>query len=171
MTNAGNIKNLYGSEAIKKVQELVEAENVCLFASNLSEKPVTVRPMSTLKADEMGNLWFFSAKNSLKNKNIIADPSVQLLYSNHNCSEYLSVYGKAQVINDKALIKLFWATFSKAWFKGGVDDPEISLIQVVPDKAYYWDTKHNKLVSMLKMLASTITGVTADEGIEGALKL
>jgi general stress protein 26 len=171
MTITPDIKNLYGAEALKKVQDLVEAENVCLFASNLSEKPITVRPMSTLKVDELGNMWFFSAKNSQKNKNIQADPAVQLLYSNHSCSEYLSIYGKAQVITDKEMIKIFWTSFAKAWFHGGVEDPAISLIMVTPEKAYYWDTKHGKIVSAMKILASSITGMTADESTEGELRI
>ena len=171
MSTTADIKNLYGAEALKKVQDLVEAENVCLFASNLSQKPITVRPMSTLKVDDLGNMWFFSAKNSQKNKNIQTDPAVQLLYSNHGCSEYLSIYGKAQVITDKDIIKLFWSTLAKTWFPDGVNDPEISLIMVTPEKAYYWDTKHNKMVSTLKILASTITGTNADDSVEGILKI
>ena len=135
MTLTANIKNLYGGEALKKVQDLVEAENVCLFASNLSQAQTTVRPMSTLKIDEAGNMWFFTAKNSQKNKNIQADPAVQLLYSNHSCSEYLSIYGKAEVITDKDVIKTFLNTLSKTWFQDGISGMEICLIKVTPEKA------------------------------------
>ena len=55
--------------------------------------------------------------------------------------------------------------------QGGVDDPNLSVIQVVPDDGYYWNNKNGKMVAFAKMAASLITGKTMDDGIEGNLDL
>jgi general stress protein 26 len=34
----------------------------------------------------------------------------------------------------------------RAWFPDGVDDPEICLLRVKVDSAYYWDSGTNKMV-------------------------
>ena len=59
----------------------------------------------------------------------------------------------------------------KAWFQDGPEDPKVSLISVTPESSQYWDTKHNKLVSILKIAASVVTGKTMDDGVEGELKV
>jgi general stress protein 26 len=48
---------------------------------------------------------------------------------------------------------------AKTWFKEGKEDPNISLIKVIPEDAYYWDTKNNKMVSLIKFAMGAI-GIT-----------
>jgi len=42
------------------------------------------------------------------------------------------------------MIDQLWNAFAKAWFQEGKDDPNISVIKIIPDEAYYWDTVHEK---------------------------
>lgn len=163
----GDYKNLEAAEGIKKLQELVKSQGMCMFASNMSEYPVSARPMSTLEADDAGNLWFFSKESSEKNEEIIADGRVQLFYANTGSSEYLTVTGNAVIEKDKAKAEELWTRWAKTWFNEGVDDPELTIIKVEAVDAHYWDTKNNKLVSLLKMATGAITGNTMDDGVEG----
>jgi general stress protein 26 len=171
MKNKENIENLSGNDAIKKLQELVNAQSICHFVSNLNKVPLNTRPMATMEVDENGNFWFFSARSSDKNTAIELNNTVQLFYSNISSSEYLSVYGKASIILDDEKAQKLWTPLAKAWFKDGVDDIELTLIRVTPFEAYYWDTKNNKVISMLKIFASMVTGITSDDGIKGKLKV
>ncbi|MEJ7766515.1 MAG: pyridoxamine 5'-phosphate oxidase family protein [Chitinophagaceae bacterium] len=171
MADNENIKNLYGKDAIDKIRELVKKESICMFTTRLAEAPLSTRPMSTQEPDEDGNLWFFSSKSSHKNQHIEADPKIQLFYSNPGNYEFLSVYGTASINLDIDKIKDMWTPFLKAWFQEGTDDPEISLIKVIPEDAYYWDTKNNKMVSMIKILTSVVVGKTMDDGVEGKLEV
>ena len=72
---------------------------------------------------------------------------------------------------DKEKIHEMWTNFAKAWFTEGEDDPAISLLKVSPQDGYYWDTKNNKIVSLIKIAKSIVTGKTDDNGIEGRLKV
>jgi general stress protein 26 len=171
MEHKENTEDLFGPEAIQKIKELVKEQSICHFVSNLSSRPLSTRPMAAQEVDDNGIIWFFSAKDSDKNHDIHNDNDVQLLFSNPENSEYLSIYGKAWIILHKEKAKKIWTPIAKAWFKEGVDDPELTLLKVVPEEAYYWDTKNNKVVSMFKILASVVTGKTADDGVQGELKV
>jgi hypothetical protein len=60
---------------------------------------------------------------------------------------------------------------AKAWFTKGEDDPEITAIWVKPTDAYYWVTKNTKMISLIKIFSSVLTGKTSDDGVEGKMKL
>lgn len=166
-----NIQNLSGQEAIEKLKELIKSESICFFCTNLLQQPITTRPMSTQKVDDHGNIWFMSSIKSGKNEEIVDNNSVQLFYSNPSNYEFLSIFGTASIYTDREKIYEIWTPFAKAWFKDGKDDEDISLIKVTPQSSYYWDTKNNKIISMIQMLASIVTGSAPDDGVEGLLKI
>ncbi len=167
----GNRENLSFKEAIGKIKELVSAADICMFTTALTQLPLSARPMSTQQTDDEGNLWFFSEKESDKNEHIQVDNRVQLFYANKSSSEFLSIYGTAEISTDKQKIEQLWTPIVKTWFPEGKDDPSLTIIKVVPQDAYYWDTKNNKLVSLIKIMASMVTGKIMDDGVEGKLSV
>ena len=163
-------ENLNNTEAIVKLKELSEKARICMFVTNLDKLPSNSRPMSLQECDEEGNLWFISSKESNKNMEIEADSKVQLYFMNNGDSEYLSIFGKAFIYDDKDTIEDKWSIFANAWFDGK-EDPNVSIIRVLPNEAYYWDTKFGKFVSMVHFFSAIITGKKTDnsDGIEGEI--
>jgi general stress protein 26 len=170
-TTMGEHKNLEGKEAIDKMRRLIEAEEICMFTTRLLQLPLDTRPMSTSEVDEAGHIWFISRVDSSKNTDIQQDKRVQLFYANRNNSEFLSVYGEAFISKDRNKIEELWSPVNNAWFEKGKDDPEISLICVKPLDAYFWDTRNNWMISLLKIASAVVTGKTADVVVEGKLEL
>jgi len=166
-----NTQNLTAQDAINKLKELVKSESICFFCTQLTQQPIATRPMSTQQVDEQGNIWFMSSIKSGKNVEIEQNNEVQLFYANPSNYEFLTVHGTATIHSDREKIHEMWTPFAKAWFKDGKDDTDISLIKITPQSAYYWDTKNNKIVSMVKMLASIVTGSAPDNGVEGTLNV
>ncbi len=168
----GDVKNITNTEAVEKIKIITKNAGTCLFCSKIETgKPFSTRPMSAQQVDDYGNIWFLSDKDSTKNMEVKDDDHVQLLFSGSSHSDFLSLYGKATVLYDKEKIKELWEPIVKTWFQEGKDDPHISVIKVTPEEGYYWDTKHGKLVSLAKMVASMVTGKTMDDGIEGTIEL
>lgn len=165
-------KNFHSTEAIDKLKELVGDINMCLFCTDLkTDDGSTCRPMAAQKVCDQGNVWFFSQKDSDKNKAIARDNKVQLFFAHPGKSSYLVVNGEAEIIFDRAKIEELWNPLVKTWFEGGKDDPDISIIKVVPDSAYYWDTNGNQMINFIKMVASVATGTNLVTGNEGALSI
>lgn len=168
----GDVKNLTANDAVKKIREIAKDANICMFVTDLSSQPLMGRPMATQEVDDDGSIWFMSDRNSDKNRDIEEDEHVQLFYSHTGNYEYLSIYGSAEIVHDRSKIEELWTPMAKTWFKEGKDDPNISLIKVTPEDAYYWDTKNNKMVSLIKFAMGAM-GISPkdDGGIEGKLKL
>jgi general stress protein 26 len=168
----GEIRDLQHTEAIERLRDMIGETKTCLFCTSIQTgRPFDTRPMSTQDVDDAGNIWFLSDEASFKNTQIRQDPHVQLLYTISPHASFLSVYGQAEVFFDREKIGALWEPIAKAWFKEGKDDPRIRVIKVTPEEGYYWDTKHGKMVSFLKILASVVSGKTADDGVEGKLRV
>ena len=168
----GDVKNLTANDAVEKIREIAKDANICMFVTNLSDVPLMGRPMATQQVDDEGNIWFMSGKDSDKNSDVQNDSRVQLFYSHTGNYEYLSIYGNAELVYDRNKIEELWTPMAKTWFTKGKDDPDISLIKVIPEDAYYWDTKDNKMVSLIKFAMGAV-GITPkdDGGVEGKLKV
>lgn len=167
----GDIKNLTQNEGVQKLKELAESIGVCMFCTNTEKIPFETRPMGTQIVDEEGTFWFFSSSESDKNFEIKKDQQVQLIYSKVSDSHYLSVSGVANISRDRKKIDELWNKMAEAWFKGGKDDPKLTLISVKPNDAYYWDTKNGKMISLIKIAVSAVSGKQMDGGVEGKIKI
>jgi len=164
-------KNLKNDEAVEKIKELAKDIGTCMFCTQVAGLPFRTRPMSTIDVDDDGNLWFFSGASSDKNDEIGSDDIVQLIYAKNAKSHFMTITGKSQIIKDKNKIEELWTPVAKAWFTEGKDDPDISVIKVTPQDAYYWDTVHGKMITLLKIATSIVTGKQLDEGVEGKMKV
>lgn len=165
-----NRKDLSGDAAVERIKMMVEASPNCFFCTadavggSRGERPMNVR-----KVDDAGILWFLSAADSHKNRELAFDPAVKLYFQGSKHSDFLQLDGTATISTDKTKIKELWEPILKTWFTGGLDDPRITVIRVAPSDGYYWDTKHGGTVAGIKMLIGAAIGTTMDDSIEGTL--
>lgn len=166
-----NTKNIYDKEAIKKIKEMVDDIKTCMFCTEVEGVPFRTRPMATVDVDDNGNLWFFSNKASDKNDEIKDSDTVQLLYAKNSDSHFLTITGKTKIISNKEKINQLWSSTMKAYFTGGKDDPNITLLKVTPEEAHYWDTINGKMITLFKMATSALTGAKTNIGVEGNIEV
>lgn len=157
-------------ESRKKLKELVDSIKVAMMIAGFEKKPLSAIPMSSKKVDHEGNIWFLSLRNSEHNKDILKNKEVQLLYSNTSDMEYLSVFGEAEITTDKEILDELYNKLDDNWFEGR-EDPNLTAIRVKPEEAYYWDSKNNKYITLLKMGVGAVTGNRQDIGEKGKLNL
>ncbi|GAA0872135.1 pyridoxamine 5'-phosphate oxidase family protein [Gangjinia marincola] len=163
-------ENLTDEAAQKKLRELVDNISTAMMVTKLDETPLHAIPMTTKKMDEKGDIWFLSHKDSEHNAHIKKDQRCQLLYADVKAMEFLSLFGDAHIVTEKAVIEELYSSIDNNWFDG-VDDPNITCICVTPKSAQYWDTKSNALVSLLKMGYTAATGDKTDIGVTGSLDI
>ena len=109
----GDVKNLTAADAVEKIREIAKDANICMFVTDLSSLPLAGRPMATQEVDEEGNIWFMSDRNSDKNREIDNDDRVQLFYSHTGNYEYLSIFGRAEIVNNRSKIEELWTPMAK----------------------------------------------------------
>lgn len=163
---------MHKQEAAEKLKEMVDKIDIgmmCSFPEN-SDYPHAV-PMSRQEVDEEGNIWFLFSSESETHQNLSRNNKVSLLYAHVGDYNFLSVNGTAEVSRDPERVDKYWNKMIEAWFEKGKEDPRIRVLKVTPDEAHYWDNKSNKLVTLLKVAASAISGQQLDIGREGKLNL
>ncbi len=165
-----SIENLTSKEALEKMTNLVNDIKFAMLLSDLKSQPISAVPMTTKKVDERGDIWFLSGLNSDHNANILKSPEVQLLYSDPSDMEFISIYGRATVVTEKNILEDLYDKKDDAWFTGS-DDPNLTAIKIVPEEAYYWDTKDSKYISLFKMGIAAVTGDKQDTSEKGRLDL
>ena len=166
-----NRADLAGADAIKQSKALIDKAQTCFFCTATSLTGSTgARPMSVQEVDDAGNLWFLSADDSHKNKELERNPNVTLYFQGSAHSDFLTLRGTVSISRDKEKIKQLWEPVVKTWFTEGVDDPRITVIRVAPSEGYYWTTKHGKAIAGAKMLIGAAIGKTLDDSIEGQLQ-
>ena len=167
-----NRKDLSAEDAAEKIREVVKKAPNCFFCTSVpSGESGGVRPMNVRQADDAGNLWFLSADDSHKNRELAEKATVKLYFQASTHSDFLALEGVATISRDKAKIKELWESLLKTWFTEGIDDPRITVIKVAPKEGYYWDTKHGNAVAGIKMMIGAAIGKTLDDSIEGTLKV
>lgn len=167
-----HFENLQGTEALKKIKELADKASSCFFCTSLkSGLAFQTRPMAAEEIDEQGNFWFLSASDSKKNQEIMEDSRVQLLFQGSSHSDFMTLYGHAEISRDAQKIEELWDPMMKNWFTEGKSDPRITVIKFAPSEGYYWDTKNAMPVSLLKRVVGSIVGETMDDSIEGNISI
>ncbi len=163
-------KNLDNQEAITKLKELAESIDFAMLCTDLGATPFHAIPMSTKKVDDQGHIWFLSGQDSSHNQNIQREAKVEVLYANSGTMQFLSVFGEAAIRKEPAILKELYQSTDNSWFSG-VDDPNLTAIEVAPLEAHYWDVKGNKLTALLKLGWGGLTGERPDYARQGDLKV
>ncbi len=161
---------LYSDEARKKLTEIVDEVKLAMFATRLGSKPFGVVPMHSKRVDDDGDIWFLSPADSDHNADIEADSQVQLLYAGGSHTQVLSVYGQAEIVTDREMIRQLYSGGDNAWFDGE-DDPRVTAIRVTPKEAVYWDNDESSLVTMFKLARAAVTGKDQDIGTQGHMRM
>lgn len=145
----GDHTDLMGGEAIEKMRFLIDkSSGSCFFCnSNLMNFNYST-PITVLKSESNGDLWFVSPKDSFKNMGITQDFEVTLFFPGASHSEFLELKGKIIIGDEKNRIEELWNPMVKSWFKDGLDDPRISINQFKPEKGYYWDDTKGNIVEL-----------------------
>lgn len=128
---------------------------------------ITSRPMTILEKEFDGDLWFFASHSSDLVKQIEEYALVNLTFSNDKDFSFLSARGFAEVIQDKEKQEDLWKPQYRAWFSGGVDDPDLCLIKVVVKSVDYWKSPESKLVRFVGFTKAIISGEKHNPALGG----
>lgn len=155
---------------ITKIAELTRGIKFAMVTFVNHEGHLHAAPMTTQDEDFNGTVWFIGSKDSDLVRSIPGNAQVNLGYSDTAGHNYVSINGKAELVNDKAKLDELWSDGYNAFFEQGKEDPNVQLIKVVGNGAQYWEGS-GRVVSMIKMAKAAITGDTAKLGETEGVKL
>lgn len=140
--------------------DLIKDTRFCMLAHRHTDGRLHSHPLTTQNKTlgEDGCLYFFVSRKSEVGQRLQQDGNVNLAYANPGKDTWVSVTGSASVLDDRQKKEELFNTAAKAWFPGGVDDPDMELVEVRIEEAEYWNVKENKLLQLLKMGKAAATG-------------
>ena len=153
----------------RELWERIEKVRPAMMTTAESDGAFRSRPMWTQGDDFHGSLWFFVSDDGPLARELERDPRVGLSYAAPDEDLYVSVSGRAALVQDRAKADELWNTFAQAWFPGGVDDPHLGLLRVEVDQAQYWEDKKPKVLQFAEILVGAVTGRPPKSGDERKL--
>ena len=148
------------TEARAHLWELIKDIRFAMFTTRHANGHLHSRPMTTQNSsiDEDSSLWFFMARDDEPVADLMADPTVNLVYADPGADSYVSVSGRARGVEDLDKKRHLWNKKAEAWFPGGPENANLALVEVQIIHAHYWDVSESKIVQMFAMAKAAITG-------------
>lgn len=150
----------------KRFEEILQDFNDAMLTTFGSDGRPSSRPMRIAKITEDSTLWFATSKASDKVEDIQANELVAITMQGGG--KYLSLTGKATLIDDPDSIDEMWSEAWKIWFPKGKKDPSITLLKVVAEDGAYWDMSGmNRLRYLYEAGKAYFTGCEIDTEVLG----
>jgi general stress protein 26 len=129
---------LTDSEKRERLKKLMAGFDTAMLVTHTEGGGLRSRPLSIAhNDDDPGQLYFSTAIDSPKVRELEADPRVNVCMQNKR--QFVSVTGVARLAKDRALIDKLWSEAWRIWFPKGKDDPSLRIVIVSPSEAAYWD--------------------------------
>ena len=159
------------ADALSKLYDLIDDIEIAMMTTRRSDGHLEARPMATQKRAAGADLWFVSAEETAKLRDLETDPHVNLAFYKDRTREWISVSGLATMSRDRDKIRELYAPDWKIWFTeegdprhGTPEDPRMVLIGVQIHGAVFMEVDKPQPVVLYEMAKGWITGSTPDVG-------
>jgi general stress protein 26 len=133
--------------ARRRAVEIAQDARVCMVACASGDGALHARPMTPQQVTDDLEAWFFISRSSQHAAELTACPSVNLSFE--GSSDWLSVAGRAWIVDDRRLVEEMWNPTVSAWFPDGPQDPDLVLLRVEAESAEYWKAPGGRAASVL----------------------
>jgi general stress protein 26 len=153
---------------VSRVWTMMAKLDYCMLVTK-GAKGLSARPMSSIVKANEGKVYFLADAQGAKDDEIVAQPDALLAYSNGS-SQFISTRAKAEISNDRALIKRLWNPGAQAFWRKGPDDLNVIAIVTTPESAELWDSSGG-VVGSVKMAIALLTGSVPSLGENSKVRL
>ena len=87
-----------------------------------------------------------------------------VVFVDQKANAFLSITGRAQVLNDASTAGAIWRKTDSMWWPDGPTDPNVRVLKVTPITAELWDGPASFVVTAYEFAKSWLTGVEPNLG-------
>ncbi|MES1199310.1 MAG: pyridoxamine 5'-phosphate oxidase family protein [Pseudomonadota bacterium] len=145
----------------ERAWKLMKEIRICMLVTHDGEL-LRARPMEAWPRENENAIYFLTEAESPKHQQIQADSDVCLAFEDHRSGKFLSVSGRARVLDDRPLIHALWKSEDKM-FWSGPDDPAVRALEITPSEAQLWE-RPGGLVGAIGFTAARAVGAKPDLG-------
>ena len=131
--------------SLEDISEKMRDIDFAVLSTRTEKGELAARPMSNNRqVDFDGDSFFFTCDNTRTVADIRSDPQVGLSYQGKSGALglkpfFITLEGRAELIQDKDQFVDHWTKDLDAWFKEGIDTPGLTMIKVNAKRLHYWD--------------------------------
>jgi general stress protein 26 len=144
-------------QTVDRVWDVIEKVGVCMmttrFTGGLRARPLEARPDR-----DAGTIRFVTDERGGKDDEVAAAPEVCLVFIDKGTNTYLSLTGRARVVQDAAQAAEIWRKTDDVWWPGGPHDPNARVLIVEPQTAELWDGPASRTVAAYEFARAHLTG-------------
>lgn len=130
---------------LSEISEKMRDIDFAILSTRTVGGAISGRPMSNNRQVEYdGDSYFFTYADHGCVRDIEGDPNVALNYQAKSGllslkPFFITIEGRAELIQDKARFVEHWTKDIEEWFKQGLDTPNLTMIKVHAERLNYWD--------------------------------
>jgi general stress protein 26 len=150
--------NAARNSGLKKLSKLIEGIETAMLTTREHDGTLHSRPMKTEAVQPEGVILFFTDGGSAKALELKGHDQVSLTYVAKKAAVCVAIAGRGRIVRDKAKMKELWSPVYKAWFPKGLEDPDLSLLEVTIERAEYWENPSNPMARLVGAAMALVTG-------------
>ena len=135
------------TSALDHLTELIHGIEVAMLTTMDRTGHLHSRPMMTLRKPADGALWFFTQGHSHMVDDVNGHHPVNISYVDSEQGRYVSVSGRARIVNDHAKKSELWERRLGAWLPDGFEDSSVVLLRVEVQEAEFWESNNDREVT------------------------
>ena len=142
----------------QKIWDLIRNEHTAVLVTVGTDGSLDSRPMGCVQKEFDGTLWFLTFKESPKILEIAENQHALVSYARPSDYEFISISGRARIVDDRAQVHALWSEGFRVWFPDGPESPNIALLALDVEVAKAWTKPASALTYALYYLRARITG-------------
>jgi len=117
--------------------DLLEGFETAMLVTRGPDGRMHARPMAVAEMHADADAYFVTSLDTPKVAEIYADADVLLTFQ--SAHQYAAIYGRVNIVRERALIDRLWKDSWKIWFPRGASDPAIALLRFDADRGELWN--------------------------------
>jgi general stress protein 26/nucleotide-binding universal stress UspA family protein len=143
-----------------RLEDLISGFRIAMLTTITEDGYLHSRPMVAHSAGFDGDLWFFTHAHTHKTEDVDRYHQVNVSYVDPNRDRYVSISGRALLVQDRQKMEELWDPVYEEWFSQGLDDRDLALLRVSVEGAEYWDRRGSVMVRLMPETQGAIRGRT-----------
>ena len=117
--------------------DLLEGFETAMLVTRGHDGRMHARPMAVAEMHADADAYFVTSLDTPKVAEIYADADVLLTFQSPH--QYAAIYGRVNIVRERALIDRLRKDSWKIWFPRGPSDPAIALLRFDADRGELWN--------------------------------
>lgn len=153
------------ADDLEKLASLVKNIEYGMMTTTGEDGRLYSRPMAHNGNVEFdGDVWFFTYAASPKVHSIETRPQVNVTFASPEDQVYVSLAGRAALVQDKQKMADLWTPSLNAWFPNALETDDIALLKVTVESAEFWDVPSSVVAHVVSFAKSMVSGEPGGAG-------